>query len=129
MSETKDTFDWVTARSLCSLRKVFETLTLEVQGDIETRNNLRPDGAQYKFNFVRKENAATVFLEANTPHWFVKFILLDKKIEVRDQNDKLMFETTVTLNNEGECRLLVKSMEYTLWQVRKLALEQMFFSV
>jgi len=125
-------FDWVTARYSCSLTNVFETLKLQIQKDVEIRNKLSPERADYVFKIITKADIFTVFLEGNVTHWGVKFILSSKTvktIEVRDENDKLMIEATVTLNDDGECRLQVNGQERELWQVRKMALEKLFFSV
>lgn len=123
------TFDWVTKRNSCSLVKVFEILKLEVQQDVETRNSLRPPGASYKFNIVVKPQTFTVYLESNNPHWAIKFGLVEKAIEVRDENDKLILMATPTLSDDGECKLQVGGQERDFWQVRKMALEKFFFSV
>lgn len=128
-NQKRENLDWVTARSLCSLATVFETLKLQVQQDVETRNKLRPENAHYKFNFVTKGDRFTVFLEANLPHWSVQFKLSDKSIQIHDEGDNLLMEATVTLNDDGECRLRINGTERELWQVRKTVLERLFFSV
>jgi hypothetical protein len=126
---SKPNFDWVSARSRCSLMQVFETLKLQVQEDVDIRTKLRPALAEYGFKFLPNADRFTVYLEANRPHWSVVFTLTDKQIEVRDQDNNLLIEATVTLNDEGECRLRVKGEEREFWQVRKMALERLFYSV
>jgi hypothetical protein len=38
-----------------------------------------------------------------------------------------MFDVTLTFNDEGQCRLNVKEKECELWQVRRMALEELLF--
>jgi hypothetical protein len=45
-------FDWVTARSSCSLPNVFKELRLQVKEDVKTRNALRPNNSPYEFSVV-----------------------------------------------------------------------------
>jgi hypothetical protein len=39
----------------------------------------------------------------------------------------IQFTGALTLNNNGECRLRVKDEELEQWQVRRMALEELFF--
>jgi hypothetical protein len=57
----------------------------------------------------------------------VTFTLTDGHIEVRDANDKT-FQATVGLNDVGSCVLYVDGKERSSWHVRKLALDDLFFS-
>jgi hypothetical protein len=52
---------------------------------------------------------------------------VDGHIEVRDANDKT-FQATVGLNDDGACVLYVDGKEHSSWHVRKLALDDLFFS-
>ena len=38
-----------------------------------------------------------------------------------------MFEVTLTFNDEGGCKLHVNQEERDLWQVRRMALEELLF--
>jgi hypothetical protein len=120
-------FDWVTERSSCSLPKVFKELRLEVEEDIRTRNSLRPDNSPYVFS-VREDIANfTVFLEGEDLHRSVIFSLVEHAIVVRDDNGNQMFEVTARFDDEGKCRLGVNGEEREIWQVRRMALEALFF--
>ena len=125
----KDTakFDWVTARSSCSLPNVFKELRLQVEEDIKTRNALRPNNSPYEFSVAENGDDFTVLLEAKDVHRSVIFSLAEHAILVRDYKGKEMFEVTLTFNDEGECRLSVKGKECDLWQVRRMALEELLF--
>ncbi|MGA3018021.1 MAG: hypothetical protein ABSF62_12950 [Bryobacteraceae bacterium] len=125
----KDTpkFDWVTARSLCSLPKVFKELRLQIEEDVKTRNALRPNNSPYEFSVAENGDDFTVLLEAKDVHKSVIFSLAQHAILVQDGKGKEMFEVTLTFNDEGECKLNVKEKERDLWQVRRMALEELLF--
>ncbi len=120
-------FNWVKERFSCSPSKVFETLKLQAQEDVNVRNSLRPKNADYGFSVVVSGTSFTVLKEGNNLHESVIFSLTEKGITVRDKNDKPMFEATLTLNDEGECRVKINGQEREFWQMRKTALEGLFF--
>ena len=69
---------------------------------------MRPPQAYYGFRFVTKFKVFTVLIESNITHSEVKFILSDNSIQVRDGDNNLILDASLTLNDAGECRLLVK---------------------
>lgn len=119
--------DWVTARSLCSLPNVFKELRLQVEEDVKTRNTLRPNNSPYEFSVTENGGEFTVILTAADVRRSVIFSLADHAIGVRDSRGKEMFEVTLAFNDEGECRLNVQEKERELWQVRRMALEELLF--
>jgi hypothetical protein len=119
-------FDWVSARSECSLASVYEKLKLEIQNDVETRNHLRPELPHYGFKFIGSSKSFTVLIEGNKLHKSVTFQLAGKIIEVQSE-EAVMFNASVGLNDEGECVLRVNGEDRTTWQVAKMALERLFF--
>jgi hypothetical protein len=122
-----ESFDWVTARAACSLARVFEKLKLQIQDDIKARNALRPPGAHYAFSVVEGGSKAfSVLVEGKNVHVSVRFDLDDEKISVYSK-DGVTFTGTVTLCDDGECRVKIGDQEHDLWQVRKMALEDLFF--
>ena len=120
-------FDWVTARSLCSLPNVFKELRLQVEEDVKTRNALRPNNSPYEFSVVEHGGEFTVLLEAKDVRRSVIFSLAEHAILVRDDNGNPMFDVTATFSDEGDCRLKVNGEERDLWQVRRMALEELLF--
>jgi hypothetical protein len=121
-------FNWVTARSSCILSLVFEKIKLEVEHDVKTRNLLLPADADIKFRLLLNGNSFVVAVAGwEVGNYSVKFILSDGAIVVRDAQDKITLEATLTLNDEGECMLLVAGKEREFWQFRKEALDQLFF--
>jgi hypothetical protein len=57
----------------------------------------------------------------------IRFKLNPPKIEVLDANDARLFDATVTLSDDGECRFMVDGAEREFWQLRKRALEDLFY--
>jgi hypothetical protein len=120
-------FDWVTERSSCSLPKVFKTLRLQVEEDVKSRNALRPNNSPYEFSLVENAGDFTVRLESKDLRQSVIFSLSEHAISVRDDKSNPMFDVTLTFTDEGKCRLNVNSQQRELWQVRRMALEELFF--
>jgi hypothetical protein len=120
-------FDWVTERSSCSLPKVFNTLRLQVEEDVNTRNALRPNYAPYEFSMTENTGEFGVLLKAKELERTVKFSLADHAILVRDDQGTQMFEVAVTFDDTGKCRLNVNGAEREFWQIRRMALEELMF--
>jgi hypothetical protein len=120
-------FDWVTARSSCSLPNIFKALRLEVQEDVKTRNALRPDNSPYEFSVAENGDELTVLLSAKDVRKSVIFSLGEHAISVRDDKGTKILEVTLTFNDAGECKLHVHDKELELWQVRRRALEELLF--
>jgi len=125
----KDTskFDWVTERSSCALPKVFKALRLQIEEDVQTRNALRPNNSPYEFSVAENGDDLRVLLKAQDVHRSVVFTLAEHAILVREDKGDPMFEVTATFGDEGECRLKVNGQERDLWQVRRMALEELLF--
>jgi hypothetical protein len=119
--------DWVSARSLCSLPKVFKELRLQVEEDVKVRNALRPDNSPYEFSVTENGDEFTVLMEATEVSRSIVFSLAAHAIGVRDSRGKEMFEVTLTFSDEGECKLNVQEKQRELWQVRRMALEGLLF--
>jgi hypothetical protein len=120
-------FDWVTERSSCSLPKVFSVLRLQVEGDVKTRNSLRPNYSPYEFFVTENTGEFKVLLKAKELQQTVTFSLGDHAIHVRDGQDNKMFEVTVTFDDKGHCGLNVNGEERDYWQVCRMALEDLMF--
>jgi hypothetical protein len=126
-TEETSVFDWVTALSSCSLAKVFEQLKLELEEDVKIRNELRPAGASYIFRTTLRDDVIVVFLEGSHVRGSVKFRINGKALDVRDGEDNIILQATLTLNDERQCRFRVNDREYESWQIRKRALQKLFF--
>jgi len=123
------TFDWVTERSSCTLPKVFAALRQQVEEDVKTRNDLRPNNAPYEFSLTVDTTDFTVHFKAKEVQRSVTFSLGEHEIAVRNDNDKdgATFKVTLTFNDQGECTLLANEKEREYWQIRRMALEDLMF--
>ena len=123
-------FNWVAARCECSPNQVFETLKSQVKSDIEEREASLTEvqKQRYRFLFMPGRNEFTVLVEGNNIHSAIKFGLTDTGIVVLNEEGLQMFSADVTISDEGECKLKVDDEEKELWQVRKMALEKLFFA-
>ncbi len=125
--KTREKFDWVTARSRCSLPKVFKELMLQVEADVKTRNALRPNNSPYEFSVAEKGEDFVVSLKTSDVQKSVLFGLGEHAILVRDDKGNQMFQVTLNFNDAGECKLRVNDQDREEWQVRRLALEDLMF--
>jgi len=123
----RSTLDWVTARSACTLPKVFATLRQQVEEDVKTRNAKRPTFAPYEFSVADDIDAFTVFLKAKDLSRSVTFKLNEHAIAVHDDQGSAKFQVRLHFNDLAECRLRVDEQEREFWQVRRMALEDLMF--
>ena len=117
----------MTKRSQCSFPSVFKELKLQVEDDVKTRNALRPNNSLYEFLVADNGDDFAVLLEAGEFHKSVIFSLAEHAIVVKDDAGNNVFEVTLTFNDQGDCRLHVNQKELELWQVRRMALEDLLF--
>ena|SRR5579871_4857159 len=129
-----EVFDWVKARAECSLLNVFKALELGVREDVDNikglinpKENIRfgVESSNRYFSVVRVDNPITGI------GWSVNFRCLLEHITVNlgsDKGEELMFTASVTLDNDGRCKLKVGEENLEQWQVRRKALEGIFFA-
>jgi hypothetical protein len=131
-------FGWVDRRADCSLFAVFSELKMGVKNDIEARAKQGPKQAPdqpVRFRFKPDENNENRFSVLREGHQLaasVEFGCDAKGIYASDGTGKDLVRGTVTLNDEGDCRLKVADAsggiaEVTCWQFRRRALEELFF--
>jgi hypothetical protein len=121
-------FDWVTERAACSLPKVFKDLGSQLEADVKTRNALRPNNSPYEFSVKEDVSDITVLLQSADVRKAVVFRLTPHSILVRDDKGNELFEVTLTFTDDGKCRLNVSDQPREFWQVRRMALEELFFA-
>lgn len=119
-------WDWVNERSSCSYPKIFQTLRIEVEDDIKTRNGLRPNNAPYEFSVEENGPEFTAVLQSKDIRKSITFSLGEHSISVRSDQERL-FDVRLNFTKDGNCRFNVNEEEYDLWQVRRMALEDLFF--
>jgi len=120
-------YDWVTARSTCSAAIVFEKLRAQAKKNVETRNAMLPKINRYVFAF--SDNGSTSFsvvVTGHDIHGSTRFHLHNEEITI-SSGDAALYELSPTICDDGECRLKSNGQEYDLWQILKMALENVLF--
>ena len=125
-------FDWVSAQSTCTAASVFQSLLAGVQRDVERRNALAGD-SHWRFGVIEDEHGFEVTraeakaFERGDVQALVRFHLESPLINVTGDGVDVDLTILTGLNPSGGCRLYVGEAEYAEWEVRKMALELLFF--
>jgi hypothetical protein len=128
-----DDFNWVTAQAHCNATAVFERLRAGVRDDIQRRNGLlgRDDGWKFELHEEDGGFEASRVDESgfggSRVAALVAFERAGRRINVRGDGVDVDFTAVVTLDGTGSCRLVVGEAMYSEWEVRRMALEQLFF--
>ena len=119
-------FNWVKARSECSLKRAFELLHEEVKTDVEIANQLDL-GATFHSAYQHKKIIVT--REENDDEIrSVIFELLPTGMCARVGQSQPMFVAKPRLSELGECLFEVDGQTYKLWQICQKALEDLLFA-
>jgi hypothetical protein len=123
--------NWVKARFDCSLGELFENLKAEVKEDVTERERLLQPEKQAFCGFKFRASARTfsAYVEGNSIHESVDFTLEERWISVRKNGGDLILVVTAALDDEGRCVARIDGDDYERWQLRKLALDNLFFYV
>ena len=136
MAQDSDDFDWVSAQATCNTTTMFERLRTQVQADVLRRNGLfgRDDGMRFAVHDSEdeEEDAFEVSrLEGTGPSprvtALVVFARVGKRIHITSEDFELDLTAVVTLDPAGACRFVVGEAIYSEWEIRRMALELMFF--
>ena len=119
-------FPWVKARAECSHAQMFERLQLGVTADVKARNELR-NGEPIKFRVEYRGGTFAAHREQAATFSSVHFALGPEGEILITHDGATIGIATLTLNNEGQCRYVVNGEELEEWQLRKKALEKLFF--
>lgn len=129
-----DDFDWVTAQAACTTETMFARLLAGVRHDVERRNALADPADESGFEVREDEDGQfevvrTIGKPAETTdvNAAVTFELAGARINIKGEGVDIDFTAIAGINPSGACRLFVGEAEYAEWEVRKLALEQLFF--
>jgi hypothetical protein len=134
MDEIVNPASWVKDRANCSIGVVFEELKREVQADVADREALRPKTevhGHYCFKFTSGDRSFAAFVDgALMNHKAVLFSLNNSHISIEKKNGDRQetIKASVTLNDKARCVLRIGEKEYEHWQIRKMALDDLFFS-
>jgi len=125
----KSKFDWIAARSACTLPRVYKQMLAEIQEDVRERNAQRPENAPYEFLVVEEGEGFSVVLDAGDFRRSVTFRYEAHAITVLDPSGNQMFEITLLFTEDGKCRMKAKEENRESWQVRRMALEDLLFRI
>ena len=127
-----DEFDWVTAQSTCTAALLFQRLQETVAKDVDRRNTLAEAEGRWRFELHAVESDR--FEVTRTGARFttgrsavVMFERVGPRINVSGDGVDVDFTIIVGLNPAGECRYYVGEAEYPGWELRRWALEALFF--
>lgn len=126
---TDQDFAWVTARHACSPYEVYKQLQTGCEVDVAERNALR---VTFEYGFKMSPsppggNSFRVLRLGQNYSSSVEFKWNEAGISVLADDSAVLLAATLTLNDDGECRLKVNGEELTQWQFRKRALEDLLF--
>jgi hypothetical protein len=125
-----DNFDWVTAQAGCSAEQMFQKLLDGARADVERRNAAtfgRTDG--WRFEFHDDDDGFEVVRVAGSSRAgaTVTFHREGPRIEIAGDGVDVQITAIVGINPHGDCRYYVREGEYLGWEVRKQALDVLFF--
>lgn len=121
---------WVTARSECSAWHMFQTLKHELKADVAERIIVRDKKGDTHYIFKTDSVGPDVFVVMREGHKnskSVSFSQTKDEIIVSDNEDQVLFKIGIALNDEGRCVYWLDGEEKQSWQIRKLALDDLFF--
>ncbi len=124
MSEpTRAHVEWVEERSQCTTYELFRQLARRVKSDVEKRNDMLS-----RIDFGYEDNGRDDYFVVISRQGgrMVRFLVTDH-IAVSSERLDVAFEARAVYTADGECRLQVGDKQLHLWQVARLALEEMFF--
>jgi hypothetical protein len=125
-----DDFDWVNAQAKCSAAEMFDRLRTRVREDVQRRNGIfnRNDGWKFEFHDDGDEFEATRAVATGSKvAAAVRFERAGRRIYVQGEEVDVEFTAVVTLDVTGLCRFVVGEAVYSEWEIRRMALEQLFF--
>lgn len=123
-----DNFDWVTAQATCSAPTMFQKLLDGARADVERRNGANFGRADnWRFEFHQDEDEFEVARIGGSRSAAVTFHREGPRININGDGIDVLLTAVVGINATGDCRYFVEEAEYLGWEVRKLALDQLFF--
>jgi hypothetical protein len=129
MTDAPRDFDWVKARANCSSAQVFTELRLGVEDDILEINKIRGSSSDTVAHLAQNGNGNTFKVwRGESPEPSIKFRMVSGRIEVLDGNGTITASYEVSFSEEGRCVLVASDGQKEQWQVRRAALEGLFFN-
>lgn len=127
----QDDFDWVSAQAGCAVDLMFRRLLDGARKDVD-RRNASGFGRHNRWTFklhLDDENNFEITRDAPDGRTlaFVAFEREGPRINVTSEGTEAHFTAIVNINPAGDCRFFVGEGEFLAWEVRKMALEALFF--
>lgn len=126
-----DDFDWVTAQSACTTEQMFQRLLEGARKDVDRRNAAafgRTDKWRFELNVDDDQSfEVTRITGSSSADAFVTFEREGTRINVAGDGVDVQLTAITGINSSGQCRYFVGEHEYLGWEVRKLALDLLFF--
>ncbi len=126
-----DSFDWVTAQAGCSVEQMFQRLQDGAQADVERRNavaDTRGDTWHFEFHADDDGFAVVRVAESAKANATVTFTRDGSRINIDGDGVDVRSTAIVGINASGECRYFIGELEFLGWEVRKQALDLLFFA-
>lgn len=128
---TTDDFDWVSAQSGCTTEQMFKRLLEGTRKDVDRRNATafgRDDGWKFEVHVDDDDNFEVTRITGSArASAFVTFERVGPRINIAGDGVDVELFAIVSINPHGECRYFVGEHEYLGWEIRKLALDTLFF--
>jgi hypothetical protein len=131
--QVAEDFNWVAAQARCSAALMFERLRTGAREDVQRRNGMFDQNDGWKFEFYDEDGNQFEVSRVVTPGFtgsrsaLVRFERVGRRIHVHGEDSDVDFTAVVTLDVTGLCRFVVGEAMYSEWEVRRMALEQLFF--
>jgi hypothetical protein len=127
-----DDFDWVVAQSNCSAKLMFDRLRSAVSEDVRRRNAVlnQNDGCTFEFEEDGEDFEALRLMSGPRDSKVlavVRFERTGRRIVVHGEDVDVDFTAIVAIDTTGHCRFLVGEVMYSEWEIRRMALEALFF--
>ena len=132
--DVKGNFDWVVARAKCTPFLTFEKLRVQVKDDTAKRNQLAGTFSDDRRNFYFNPDGSSFSVSyrgsSTGMHSGVTFSLSANGVNVAGiETQRVLCVGILTISNSGICKIRVGEKKLTLWQFRKLALQDLFYTV
>lgn len=121
-------FDWVRERANCTLRTVFERLVSGVKGDVDERQRIVTESGQHKRFEYHEEVSGRLLVTRAEPGYSAKVEFVHSADRITIEKAGKSSSARPGLLSKGECALIVDGVEMQLWQVRRFALGELFFT-
>ena len=131
MSASNDDFDWVSAQAACTTATMFQRLLEGTRKDVERRQAAafgRSDEWRFEFHQDDEDHFEVTRAHGGSKAGaYVTFERVGPRINVHGDGVDVGFTAIVGINAAGECRFFIGEGEFLGWEVRKQALDLLFF--